>query len=172
MDLITEAAIIFGLRVLGIAVSTLATLMTVQGRKFYAMIAGFISALVYVLAIGKVVTDLSNIWNVLAYAAGFSVGTLVGMAWEQRMSLGFAEVRFISVSQSERLAEALRQAGFGVTEMYGRGRDQAVGIVQTIVPRRNVDTVLKIGHDVDDHAITSVAEARTVYHGYWTPARR
>jgi uncharacterized protein YebE (UPF0316 family) len=172
VEIVLGALWIFGLRVLGISVSTLATLMTVQGRKFYAMLAGFVSALVYVLAIGKVVSDMDNMWNILAYSVGFSVGTLVGMAWEQRMSLGFAEVRFISIEKGDVLAEQLRQAGFGVTEMYGRGRENVVGIVEVIVPRKSVESVLDVARAVDEKAITTVTEARTVQHGYWQPARR
>ena len=169
MNIFLEALLIFGLRVLGITISTLATLMMVQGRKFYAMTAGFISALVYVIAIGKVVANLGNVWNILAYCAGFAAGTLIGMTLEQRLALGFAEVRFISTQKSNSLAEALRQAGFGVTEYYGYGRENAVGIVEAIVPRKSVDAVLGIAKSVDEDAIVTVKEARTVQRGYWKP---
>lgn len=131
MHVFLEASLIFALRVLGIATSTISTLMIVQGRKFYAMLSGFISALVYVIAIGKVVANLSNVWNILAYCTGFAVGTLAGMIWEQRMAAGFAEVRFISTEKGGALAQALRQGGFGVTELYGRGRERTVDIVES-----------------------------------------
>ncbi len=169
MDIFLEAVLIFALRVLGIAVSTLSTMMIVQRRKFYAMVAGFISALVYIIAIGKVVANLGNVWNILAYCSGFAVGTLVGMAWEQRLALGFTEVRFISTEKGDALAEALRQAGFGVTEIHGRGRESTVAIVEAIVPCKNVDAVLGIAKSVDENAIVTVTEARTVQRGYWKP---
>jgi uncharacterized protein YebE (UPF0316 family) len=172
VDLFLEALLIFALRVLGIAVSTLATLMTVQGRKIPAVAAGFVSALVFVVAIGKVVANLSNVWNILAYCGGMAVGTLVGMLFEQRLSLGFAEVRFISAEKSGPLAEALREAGFGVTELFGHGRDRSVGIVQAIVPRKNVNAVLGIAKSADESAIVTVTEARTVQRGYWRPTHR
>ena len=172
MDIFLEALLIFALRVLGIAVSTMATLMTVRGRKVPAVAAGFVSALVYVVAIGKVVANLSNVWNILAYASWLAVGTLVGMLFEQRLSLGFAEVRFISAERSVSLAEALRQAGFGVTELYGHGRERSVGIVEAIVPRKSVDAVLGIAKSVDENAVVTVTEARTVQRGYWRPTPR
>jgi len=172
MDIFLEAVLIFGLRVLGITISTIATLMVVQGRKLPAAAAGFVTALVYIVAIGKVVANLSNVWNILAYCGGFAVGTLVGMALEQRLALGFAEVRFISANKGDSLAEGLRQAGFGVTEFYGRGREHVVGVAETIVPRKNVDTVLGIGKSVDEEAIVTVREARTVRRGYWKPETR
>ena len=172
MSIFLEALLIFALRVVGIAISTVATIMTVQGRKAPAVAAGFFSALVYVVAIGKVVANLGNIWNILAYCGGFAVGTLIGMAWEQRLALGFAEVRAISPEKSAALADALRQAGFGVTEYYGHGRENAVGIVEVIVPRKSVDVVLGIARSVDESAIVTVTEARTVQRAYWKPNMR
>ena len=169
MNVFLEALLIFALRVVGITVSTLSTLMTVQGRKFYAVATGFISALVYVIAIGKVVANLHNVWNILAYCTGFAVGTLVGMVWEERLAMGFAEVRFISSEKGDSVAEALRQAGFGVTELYGHGRERAVGIVEAIVPRKSVETILEIAKAVDEKAIVTVTGASIVRHGYWRP---
>jgi len=172
LNIFWEAALIFGLRVLGIAVSTMATIMTVQGRKVPAVAAGFVSALVYVLAIGKVVSNMDNIWNIMAYSGGFAVGTLIGMAWEQRLALGFTEVRIISTEKGTELADELRQAGFGATELYGHGRETAVSIVEAIVPRKNVDAVLGIAKSADEKAIVTVTEARTVRRGYWRPTNR
>jgi uncharacterized protein YebE (UPF0316 family) len=171
MNVFLGAVLIFGLRVLGISLGTVSTLMTVQGRRLYAAALSFFTALAYVIAIGQVVTNLDNLWNILAYCGGMAVGTLVGMAWEQRMALGYAEVRFISTQKSDALAEALRQAGFGVTELYGHGRERSVGIVEALVPRRNVDELLKIARSVDALAVTTVTDARIAQRGYWRPTR-
>jgi uncharacterized protein YebE (UPF0316 family) len=169
MDIFLEALLIFGLRVLGIAVSTLSTLMTVQGRKVYAVAAGFVSSLVYVIAIGKVVANLNNVWNIIAYSAGFAGGTLVGMMLDQRMALGFAEVRFISTEGGQDLADTLREAGFGVTELQGQGRVEVVDVIAVLIPRKEVKNVLKIAKSVDEDAIVTVSEPRLVQRGYWHP---
>ena len=171
MNIVLEALLIFGLRVLGIAISTLSTLMTVQGRRGYAVVAGFFSSLVYVIAIGKVVTNLNNVWNILAYAGGFAGGTLVGMMLEQRLALGYAEVRFISTDDGHDLAGALREAGFGVTELEGRGRERMVGVVSVLIPRKEVKSVLGIGRQVDEDAIVTVTDSRSIQRGYWHPER-
>jgi len=172
VNVFLEAVLIFVLRLLGLSIGTLSTLMTVQGRRFYAALTNALSALVYVVAIGRVVANLNNVWNILAYCCGVAAGTLVGMAWEQRIALGFVEVRFISTAKSDALADALREVGFGVTELYGHGRDHSVGIVAAIVPRKNVDAMLGIARAVDGDAIVTVTEARTVQRGYWKPDAR
>jgi uncharacterized protein YebE (UPF0316 family) len=171
MNVFLEAVLIFGLRVFGISLGTVATLMTVQGRRLYAAALNFFTALVYIIAVGRVVTNLDNVWNILAYSGGMAVGTLVGMMWEQRMALGYAEVRFISTQKGDALAEALRQAGFGVTELYGHGRETNVGIVEALVPRRNVDELIKIARSVDAKAVTTVTDARVAQRGYWRSTR-
>ena len=166
-----DASLIFVLRVLGITISTLATLMMVQGRKFYAVGAGFFSSLVYVLAIGIVVTNLDNVLNILAYAGGFAGGTLVGMVLDQRLAIGFAEVRFISIEDGHQLADALREAGYGVTELIGYGREKVVEVVAVLCPRKDVQDVLAIGRSIDSDAIATVTEQRSVARGYWAPER-
>ncbi|MEA3342225.1 MAG: DUF5698 domain-containing protein [Chloroflexota bacterium] len=172
MNIFLEALLIFTLRVVGISISTLSTLMTVRGRKLFAVLSSSFSALVYIIALGKVVTNLDNIANIAAYCCGVAAGTWIGMLLEQRLALGFAEVRFISPDKSDALAEALRLLGFGVTELYGHGRESVVGIVETIVPRKDVDQVLDIAKAVDETAIVTVREARTVQRGYWRTRRR
>lgn len=173
MNIFLEALLIFTLRVVGISIGTLSTLMTVRGRKLFAVLSNAFSALVYIIAIGKVVTNLDNIVNIAAYCCGVAAGTWIGIVLEQRLALGFAEVRLISPDKSDSLAEALRISGFGVTELYGHGRESVVGIVEAIVPRKDVDRVLDIARGVDEKAIVTVRETRTVQHGYWrTRGRR
>ncbi len=169
--MVLDALLIFGLRVLGIAISTFSTLMTVQGRKFHAVVAGFLSSLVFVVALGMVVTNLDNLWNIIAYSAGFSAGTLIGMALDQRMALGFAEVRFISSGSGQELACALRRAGFGATELAGQGRETPVQLVTVLCLRKEVKSVMEIGRSVDADAVTTVTEQRSVLRGYWGPER-
>lgn len=172
LDALLQALLIFVLRVIGISLSTVATILTVQGRKFLAVLTGSLSTLVYIVAIAQVVTNLKNVPNVIAYVAGFGVGTWVGMILEGRMALGFSEVRIISTDRGEDIASALRAAGFGVTQIYGRGRAGSVSIVDVFVPRKNVSRVIRTAEEVDPQAILTVSEARTVQRGYWRPSDR
>jgi uncharacterized protein YebE (UPF0316 family) len=173
LSVVLEVLLIFALRVVGISVSTLATILTVQGRRFPAILTGSMSTFVYVIAIGKVVSNLNNPWNIAAYVIGFGVGTWVGMVLESRMALGFAEVRIISKDHGEDIADALREAGFGVTQLWGQGQKSTVGVVEAFIPRKSVPAVLAITDKMDDTAIVAVSEARTIQRGYWrTPDRR
>jgi uncharacterized protein YebE (UPF0316 family) len=80
-------------------------------------------------------------------------------------------VRFISTEDGRGLAGALREAGFGVTELEGHGRERTVEVVAVLCPRKEVKNVLEIGRDVDNDAIVTVTEPRSVERGYWDPER-
>jgi uncharacterized protein YebE (UPF0316 family) len=170
--ILIEALMIFVLRAVGIAVSTMATILTVQGRRIPAIMTGSLSTLIYVVALGRVVTNLDNLWNLAAYVVGFGVGTWLGMVLEQRMALGYAHARLISPDHGDKVATALREAGFGVTQLYGRGQEADVVIVETLIPRRCVSDVLEIAEAADDRVIAAVSEARTVQGGYWRRSNR
>ena len=172
MDVFLQALLIFSLRVVGISIHTLGVILTVQGRRLPAILAGSLNSLLYVLTVGQVVTNMGNVWNIVGYVVGFGVGTWVGMILECRIALGFAEVWIISVERGEAVAEALRLAGFGVTQMYGQGRENLVGILEAIVPHRSVPTVIQIAEEIDKRAIVSVSEVKTVQRGYWQPVAR
>jgi uncharacterized protein YebE (UPF0316 family) len=170
MNIFLPALLIFALRVVGISIHTVGMILTVQGRRLPAIIAGSFNSLLYVLAIGQVVANLTNLVNVAAYVAGFGIGTWIGMLLESQIALGFAAVQIISTKRGKPVAEALRQAGFGATQMYGQGRENLVGIVTAIVPRKSVPTVIQIAEQADKHAIVSVSEAKAVQGGYWQRA--
>jgi uncharacterized protein YebE (UPF0316 family) len=109
---------------------------------------------------------MGNPWLVLGYSGGFAAGTLVGMTIEERMALGWTVIRIISTDLSKRVPEALRQAGFGVTEMSGQGMRGTVEICEVVVRRVDLPKVLQTVDQVDGKAFVTVEETRRVYRGW------
>ena len=166
LPVIYVALVIFSLRVVGSAITTVRTLLVMRGRRWVAAILGFIEALIFALTIGAVVSNLSNIWNLIAYCLGFAAGQFVGMWLEDRMALGFASLRIVSRARSRALANAIRQAGFGATEDHGDGRQGTVGIITVTVRRKEIDTVNRIVENIDSTAFVTIEEARALRRGY------
>ncbi len=171
MEVILWALFIFFLRVANIALGTVRVLFVVRGERLLASIMSFVEALLFLVAIGKVVQDLSNIPNVLAYCLGFAVGTWVGIAIEGRLALGYVLVRIVSLQKGRRIALALREEGYGVTEMLGEGRAGRVGIIDVVAKRKDIPLITSVGREVDGGAFITVQEAREVYRGYIPRAR-
>ena len=170
-DVVIAAATIFLLRVVGVTLATLRVLITLRGHKVPAAIMGFFEVLVYVLAIGAVVNNLSNVWNLLGYCLGFAAGTLVGMSIDDHLALGYATVSVISRYKSQNVAEAVREAGYGATVEWGQGRAGTVGVVRITVRRREVRSVVDLADRADPDAFVTVEEARSIRRGYLRTAR-
>lgn len=158
--------LIFGLRLIDVSMGTVRMLMVVRGRKFLAALIGFFEVMIFLLAISKVVREVGNFWNVLGYCGGFATGTIVGMTLEQRLALGFSVVRIISKTRWLEITQALRQESFGATQVIGEGKDGPVGIIYSIVRRRQVPAVVALCERLDPQAFITVEEAGRVYRGY------
>lgn len=171
VDIILGALLIFGLRVLGVSISTIRVLLMTRGRKLTTAFLGFFEVLVYALAIGQVVQDLTNLPYLFSYCLGFSIGTLVGMWMEERMALGFATIHAISPGKGSQVAHALRKAGYGVTEGRARGKDGMVSTAQTVVRRRDIEEASAIIREAAPDAFITVEETRRVEHGYLRAGR-
>lgn len=170
-DVLLAALIIFVLRVVGVTLATIRVLIMTRGHKILAASIGFFEVLVYTLAIGQVVQNLANLWNLFGYCFGFFVGTLLGMWIEEHMALGHATVRVVSVKNADAIAEAVRQAGYGATRGWGYGAEGVIGTVKAVVRRKEVDAVCKLISKVDPAAFVTVEETRWVTRGYMRLAR-
>lgn len=163
---LTGALIIFALRVFGIAISTIRVLAMMRGKKAAAFVAGFFEVLAYVIAIAEVVNNLDNIWNVLGYCLGFSVGTLVGMILDERTASGFANVRIISRYKAQSIIEQIHDAGYGATVGWGHGRGGTVGMIVAVVRRKEAEQLCTIAEQCDPNAFITIEDARIVRRGY------
>ena len=166
MDLIWGGLVVFFFRMVQISMTTVRMLLTVRGQKILVALVGFVETLIYILIIGQVIREVGNYWNVLGYCAGFTAGTLVGAFIEEKLALGFAIVRLISVSNGQEIADALREGGFGATEVLGRGKESPVHVIETVVARKDVPTVMSCATEVDSKVFVTVEEIRNVYRGF------
>ena len=164
--------LIFSLRIVDVSIATIRLLSAVRGRKLTAAALGFVEILIWIVVIGTVVRNLSSPLLVISYAAGFSAGTFVGMTIEEKLALGLAEVRIISQAAGVEIAEALREMGFGVTEILGQGRAGRVEILTTVVRRRSLDDILAEIERWDPEAFVSVDEPRSIHRGWLLSGRR
>lgn len=165
-EVLMGALLIFFLRVFGITVSTLRVLVMMRGKKFAAFVAGFFEVLAYVIAIGEVVNNLDNIWNILGYCLGFSVGTVVGMMLDERTASGFANVRIISRYKTQNIVSEIHNAGFGATVGWGHGRGGTVGMIVAVVRRKEIDKICAIAEAVDSNAFITIEDTRAIRRGY------
>ncbi|MCU0487929.1 MAG: DUF2179 domain-containing protein [Anaerolineales bacterium] len=161
------AGLIFLLRVMDMTLDTLRVLVVMRGRKSIAWVLGFFQALIFVLAISSVLSNLDNPLNVVGYAAGFATGNVVGMWIEEKLAIGHIHLNIVSSRLGSAVAEQLRAAGYAVTEIPARGKDGMVALLNLSVLRKNVAQVHKLVNEVDPDAFITAEDVRPVRRGFW-----
>lgn len=157
--------LIFLARVVDVTLQTMRIIFTSRGKRKLAPILGFFEVLIWVVALGQLVQNLSSATSYLGYAAGFAAGNYVGMFIEERLAIGTLMVRSIIGAGSEEILQRLRQAGFGATEVEGCGAAGPVKVIYTAVPRKNLRQVTDIIHAVHPHAFVTIEDLRSTEAG-------
>lgn len=164
--------VVFLLRATDVSMATVRMLLIVRGHRFLAPLIGFFEILIWVMAIGIVVQHLSSPLHVIGYAAGFATGNFLGLLLEERLALGLATVRTVVRSGGAELAAELRDAGFGVTEMIGRGREGEVDVLYSVLRRRQVPRALAMIDAGAPNSFVVVDEPREVRRGWQYPRKK
>lgn len=161
------AAILLVLRVINMTLDTLRLRMMARGQKVWTFFFGFVETLIYIYTLSSVIQNLDNWVNIMAYSLGFSIGSLVGMAVDERMAVGYVDIRVISAGRGALLAEQLREHGFAVTEFSGRGRDGTVTMLSVSVKRKDYKNVRALVEELDETAFITTEDLTPVRRGYW-----
>lgn len=161
------ALMIFCLRVADMSLDTIRVLFVVRGRKALAWVLGFFQSAIFVVAISSVLSGKQTWLSILAYAAGFATGNVVGMLIEERLAIGHIRLNIISSLRGAEISDHLRQAGFAVTEIPARGKDGTVSVLQCSVLRRDFDKAETVIFETDREAFITAEEVRAVRRGFW-----
>jgi uncharacterized protein YebE (UPF0316 family) len=164
---ILGAVLIFALRVTDMSLDTLRVLFVMRGKKVYAWILGFFQSAVFVLAITSVLSNLDNPLNLIGYAAGFATGNVLGMLIEERLAIGYIDLRIISPRRGSAIVERLRSDGYAVTEIPARGRDGMVTLLSCSLRRKHAQRVDKLVREIDPDAFVTAEDVRSVGRGFW-----
>jgi len=159
--------LIFLLRVMGMSMDTLRVLFLLRGRRLATWLLGFLQSALWVIAIGSVLSNLDDLWNVIAYAGGFATGNVVGMAIEELLAVGYANIRIISSGMGNAILETIRDSGYGATEIPGRGKDGTVTMINCSIRRKHISKIQKEISRIDPEAFITIGETRPLHRGFW-----
>jgi uncharacterized protein YebE (UPF0316 family) len=161
------ALLIFVMRLAGITLDTLRTLLVMRGHKLWAWVAAFAQALLFVVALTWVVAGAMHPLVIAGYALGYATGGVAGIALERKLALGHIHLRIISRQRGAAIAERLREAGFAFTEIPASGKDGTVELINCGVVQRQVPRVLEIVDTTDPDAFVTSEVVRPMRRGIW-----
>lgn len=158
--------LIFLARVVDVSIGTFRIILVSRGYRNIAPFLGFIEVLIWISAIGHIFKNLNSFTSYIFYAAGFATGTFVGMKLESFISIGYQSLRIITTEKVTALPLTLREEGFGITTITGRGMKSEVLMIFTTVPRSRVNHVLEIVEALEPGAFITIEDVRSYKSGY------
>ncbi|WP_432663163.1 DUF2179 domain-containing protein [Wukongibacter baidiensis] len=164
---------IFIARVTDVSLFTIRMLCIVRGMKRQAAIIGFFEIIIYITALGKVVSGLSDYRNLIVYALGYACGNYVGSLIEEKIAIGKITAQIVcQYPNGQNLAERLRNQGFGVTLIEGEGRDGKREILNVMLERKDTKNLYAVIDELEKRPFVTVFDIRSIKGGYFTKRKR
>lgn len=158
-------ALIFLARVSDVTIGTLRIVFVSKGFKALAPIMGFFEVFIWLLAMSKIFQNLDNWLYYVAYSAGFATGNYIGLIIEERLALGFVNLRIITQVSGQPLIKRLSSEGYGVTAVDATGSQGQVNIIYCIIKRSDFRQVSQLIYEYNPKAFFTIEDIRFANQG-------
>ena len=152
LDTIIWSIVIFAARIVDVSLGTIRVNMIVRRKKFFAAAVGFIEVGIFISIIVRIIKEVDNIYGILSYAAGFAVGTIIGIIISEKLSRDLISTNIISKLHSDEIKDLLKEEGFGITCYSGRGIDGEVEIINVVCSQSSIRLINRIVYGIDPKA--------------------
>lgn len=163
--------LIMAARIIDVSLSTLRIVYLMKGEKFFAAGLGFFESLIWLLAIGQIIQNVTNVPAYIGWAAGFALGNYIGLLIEERLAVGKMIVRVITSVEAKSLIDKLKDSGYGVTHIDAQGASNKVKIIFCVIQRDQFGRVVEIINEFNPRAFYTVEDVRMAREGVFPPSR-
>lgn len=161
--------VIFVAKTIEVSISTIRLVYNSKGERFKGAILGFFEIMIWILVVSSVLNNITeDPLKIIAYAAGFSLGNLLGVYIESLIAIGISSIQVVvSEETGEVLAKNLREHDFGVTIIDGEGKDHSKKNLLFIqLKRKKIPDAVKIIKQTDPKAYISVNDVKSTIGGF------
>lgn len=163
--------LIFCARICDVSIGTMRIIFVSKGNRKAAPILGFFEVLIWIIAISKIMQNLDNYINYVAYAAGFATGNFIGMIIEEKLAMGIQMIRVFTNENGMDLVKILNNNGFGATTVEAHGAKEKVHLVYSIVHRNELEKVLDVINEFNPRAFFTIEDVKSVNEGIFNPRK-
>jgi len=163
--------LIFLARICDVSIGTLRIIFVSKGKRNIAPVLGFFEVLIWITAISRIMENLDNYINFIAYAAGFATGNFIGMIIEEKLAMGILMIRVFANDRGNELVQSLNSQGFGATVVEAHGAREHIHLIYSIVKRNELANVLNIITSLNPKAFYTIEDVKAVNEGIFTPRR-
>ncbi len=130
--------IIFVARIVDVSLGTIRVNMIVRRKKTIAAVIGFFEVAIFISIIVRIIQEIDNVYGIFSYAAGFAVGTVIGIIISEKLSRDLISTNIISKLRGEEIKESLKEEGYGITCYMGAGINGKVEVINVICSQNSV----------------------------------
>ncbi len=163
--------LIFLARICDVSIGTMRIIFVSKGKRNIAPVLGFFEVLIWITAISKIMQNLDNYVNYIAYAAGFATGNYVGMIIEEKLAMGIQMIRVFAHERGQELVRTLNEKGYGATVVEAHGARESVHLIYTIVQRNELANVLDVITRFNPLSFYTIEDVKAVNEGIFSPKK-
>lgn len=163
-------------KVVEVTVSTVRIMLISRGEKTKGSILILVEVSIWLVITGTVLVDFQeHIMRCVVYVFACAIGSYVGSIVEGKLAFGLCSIQVI-VSQDNmvhdnaamELAEVLRDSGYAVTIMEGRGKKGKRDILVLHLKRKRIRKAISIIKSKIEDAVITVNDVKLIDGGYIT----
>ncbi|MBN1619946.1 DUF2179 domain-containing protein [candidate division WOR-3 bacterium] len=153
-------------RIIDVSIGTVRIIFVARGRATIAAVLGFFEVVIWIIAISQVLANLTNFSCYLGYGLGFAIGNILGIKIEKKIAFGLQMITIVTVNKLDILPMLLRDEGYGVTTVNGKGAKGDVKIIYAVVERKDVQNVLATVNSTEPGSFVTVEDMVSLHRGY------
>ncbi|RBP65296.1 uncharacterized protein YebE (UPF0316 family) [Alkalibaculum bacchi] len=160
---------IFIAKIVEVSISTIRLVYNNKGERVKGTILGFIEILIWLLVVSSVLNNITeDPFKIFAYALGFALGNYLGLYIESKIALGLASIQVVVGEETgSTLAEALREDGYGVTIIDGKGKnDSWKSLLFIQLKRKQIPAAIKTIKYIAPSAYITVNDITSMFGGF------
>ncbi len=161
--------VIFCAKIVEVTISTIRLVYINKGEKVKGAILAFVEILIWLIVVSSVLTNIAaDPIKIFVYAAAFSLGNYIGVTIESKIAVGLASIQaVVNEDNGEEMAEILRNQGFGVTILDGKGKDDSKKNLLFIqLKRKRIPEAVKLIQKNNPEAYITVNDIKSMVGGF------
>lgn len=161
--------IIFFAKIIEVSISTIRIVFVNKGERAKGAMLGFVEILIWLVIVSSVLNNITeDPIKVFIYAAAFALGNYLGVTIESKIAVGLASIQVVvGQEDGELLADTLREQGYGVTIIEGKGKNESVKNLLFIqLKRRKIPAAVKVIKQHSPEAYITINDIKSMLGGY------
>lgn len=161
MSLFFTCIKIFFARILDVSLNTIRTTFVLRGKTSIVAIIAFLEITIWFLVARTALNTELNLFIVLSYSGGYTMGTIIGTIFTNKIIR--INIEILVISDKIRSIKKIKDNNFGAT-IISKDNNRVIFIINTT--KKRLDELTSLISELDNKAFITVKETRTIINGY------